>query len=131
MRMRSAVCVPAVIAAMTMASAMCVAETYTIAEVGKHVGGSGTVCGTIVDSTVSKYGVGGHGRPISFQIDKAAPDTEFFFVAFAQKDVDIDEYRNGLKGKKVCVTGKIGQFNSVPYVMTTEPSQIKVMDAAQ
>src|ERR1700761_5600971 len=106
--------------AMAATTAKCTAETYTYAEVGKHVGTTGTVCGNVADSTVSKYGVGGRGKPISFQMDKPEPDTPFFFVAWAAKDADIETFRGTYKDKKVCVTGKIGNFNGIPYILTTD-----------
>jgi hypothetical protein len=117
--------------ALAMASATSVAQTYSFTEVAKHVGETGTVCGTVVDSTVSKYGVGGRGKPVSFQMDKPEPDTPFFFVAWADKSASIDDFRATYKDKKVCVTGKIGLFNSIPYILTTDNTQIKIESSAK
>lgn len=121
------------IAAMSVAasSAACFAENMTAPEAVKHIGETATVCGTVASSTVSKYGVGGRGRPVSFQIDKPEPETQFFFVAWPEKGNDLDQFQASYKDKKVCVTGKISQFNQIPYILTTDVAQVKLETPAK
>ena len=89
-----------------------------------HVGETVVVCGKVVDTKVPKYGLAGHGKPVSFDLDQPEPNPVFYFVTFGTTGPE--EAIAAYKGKSVCVTGKITVQAGVPYIMAADRAQIKV-----
>jgi hypothetical protein len=98
----------------------------TAADAKNHVGETATVCGKVVDNKVSKYGLAGHGKPVSFDIDQPEPNPVFYFVTFGSQAGGPDEVLAAYQGKKVCVTGKITMTANLPLIMAADHAQIKV-----
>jgi hypothetical protein len=84
-------------------------------------------------------GMPGYGHPVSFSLDRPTSDAVFMLVTFGPKlpkDDNSHEARtkssteavNTYSGKSVCVTGKIqqGGASTVPFIMTTDHSKIKI-----
>lgn len=99
------------------------------ADANKHVGETATVCGKVVDTKVFKYGIGGRGKPVNFDLDQPEPNPVFYFVAFGKQPDGPDEVIAAYKGKQVCVTGKIAATPSGPYIMAADRTQIKADEA--
>jgi hypothetical protein len=101
------------------------------ADTKNHIGEMATVCGKVVDTKVPKYGIAGHGKPVSFDIDQAEPNPIFYFVAFGTPPAGPEEVVAAYKDKRVCVTGKIGQLpaGGPPFIMAADRSQIKPDDS--
>jgi len=97
----------------------------TPADAKNHVGEVATVCGKVVDSQVSKYGIGGHGKPVTFDLDQPEPNPVFYFVTFGTQPDGPAEALAAYQGKHVCVTGKITTTETGPYIMAADRSQIK------
>jgi hypothetical protein len=97
----------------------------TPADAKNHIGDTATVCGKVVDTKVSKYGIAGHGKPVSFNLDQAEPNPVFYFVAFGAQPEGPREAITAYQGKRVCVTGKITTASGAPYIMAADRSQIK------
>lgn len=98
-----------------------------------HIGDTATVCGKVVDTKVPKYGIAGHGKPVSFDLDQAEPNPIFYFVAFAPPPAGPEEVIAAYKDKRVCVTGKITHLpaGGAPFIMAADRSQIKPDDTAK
>jgi hypothetical protein len=94
-----------------------------------HIGEVATVCGKVVDNQVSKYGLGGRGKPVTFDLDQPQPNQQFYFVAFGAHPDGPSEAIAAYQGKRVCVTGKIASAASGPYILAADRSQIKVESA--
>lgn len=92
-----------------------------------HVGEVATVCGKVVDTKTPKYGLAGHGKPVSFDIDQPEPNPVFYFVAFGTEEGGPQEVIDAYKGKNVCVTGKIIQTpgGAAPCILVTDRTAIK------
>jgi hypothetical protein len=92
-----------------------------------HIGETATVCGKVVDTKVSKYGIQGHGKPVTFDLDQPEPNPVFYFIAFGAQPGEPQEAVAAYKGKNVCVTGKVTQVPSggPPFIMAGDRSQIK------
>lgn len=86
-----------------------------------------TVCGKVVDAKVPKYGLAGHGKPVSFYIDQPEATSEFLFVTFGTQAGGADEAVAAYQGKNVCVTGKISvsAAGGPPFIMQPDRTQIK------
>jgi hypothetical protein len=93
----------------------------------KHIGETASVCGKVVDTKVTKYGIAGHGKPVSLDLDQPEPNPVFFFVAFGTPPAGPQEVVEAYKGKRVCVTGKIdAQASRPPFIMAADRGQIKI-----
>jgi hypothetical protein len=98
----------------------------TSAEVKNHPGETVTVCGKVADNRVSRYGIAGHGKPVTFNLDQPEPHPPFSFVTFgSESGTNPEEAQAAYQGKRVCVTGKI-TMAAVPYIMAADRSQIKI-----
>jgi len=95
------------------------------ADTKNHVGEMATVCGKVVDTKTSKYGIAGHGKPVTFDLDQPEPNPVFYFVTFGAQPDGPAEAIAAYQGKRVCVTGKISTASSAPYIMAADRSQIK------
>jgi hypothetical protein len=103
------------------------AQTMTAAEAQNHIGDTATVCGKVVSTRVSKYGVAGRGRPIILALDKPEPNPAFLIVTWPQNAKSAHpESEPTYLGKQVCATGKIAKEQGVPQIITTQPSQISI-----
>jgi hypothetical protein len=97
-----------------------------------HPGETVTVCGKVVDTKVSKYGLAGRGKPVNFDLDEPEPHPVFFFVTFgSQGGANPEEAQAAYQGKSVCATGKIAVVGAVPYMMAADRAQIKVQVEAK
>lgn len=103
----------------------------TTADAKSHNGETATVCGKVVDTKVPRYGLAGHGKPVSFDLDQPEPTPVFFFVAFGSQEGGPKEAVAAYQGKRVCVTGKIDMADTVPFIMVADRSQIKPQPAGK
>jgi len=115
---------------MTVVSALAFAQgappppRITPTEAKSRAGDTVTVCGKVVDTKVSRYGLAGRGKPVTFDLDQPEPNPVFYFVTFGTTGPE--EAIAAYKGKSVCVTGKITVQAGVPYIMAADRTQIKV-----
>ena len=99
----------------------------TSADAKNHAGETVIVCGTVVDTKVSKYALAGRGKPVNFDLDQPEPHPVFFFVTFgSDSGKNPEEAQAAYQGKHVCVSGKITMVAGVPYIMAVDRSQIKI-----
>jgi len=98
----------------------------TAAEAKNHADETVTVCGKVVDTKIFKYALGGHGKPVNFDLDQPEPNPIFFFTTFGTEAGGPDEAVNAYKGKDVCVTGKVSTSSTAPFIMAADRSKIKV-----
>jgi hypothetical protein len=116
---------------MALVSALAFAQNatpphVTASDAKNHNGEMAIVCGKVVDSKVSKYGIAGHGKPVTFDLDQPEPNPVFYFVSFGTQDGGPEEALAAYKDKRVCVTGKILMTDSVPFIMAADRTQIKL-----
>ena len=115
---------------MTVVSALAFAQSaplpprITPTEAKSRAGDTATVCGKVVDTKVSRYGLAGRGKPVTFDLDQPEPNPVFYFVTFGTTGPE--EAIAAYKGKSVCVTGKITVQAGVAYIMAADRAQIKV-----
>jgi hypothetical protein len=103
------------------------AQTMTAAEAQNHIGETAIVCGKVVGTRVSKYGVAGWGRPIILALDKPEPNPAFLIVTWPQNPKPAHpKPEPAYLGKQVCATGKIVKEQGVPQIITSKPSQVTI-----
>jgi hypothetical protein len=121
----------ATICIMALASFVLAQDTtpkrVTPADAKNHIGERATVCGKVVDTKIPKYGLAGHGKPVTFYLDQTEPNAVFYFVTFGSESGGPQEAAAAYNGKSVCVTGKIDMVSSggPPFIMAANRSQIK------
>ena len=100
----------------------------TASEAKNHVGQNATVCGKVVDTKVSKYGLAGHGKPVTFDLDQPEPNPVFSFVAFGTAPDGPSEVIAAYNDKGVCVAGKItvAPAGGPPFILAPDRSQVKL-----
>jgi hypothetical protein len=101
------------------------------ADAKNHMDEVVTVCGKVVDTKVSKYGLAGHGKPVNFDIDQPEPNPVFFFTTFGSEAGGPNEVIAAYKDKNVCVTGKVSSAASMTFIMAADRKQIKVQPDAK
>ncbi|MBV9573758.1 MAG: hypothetical protein JOY93_06860 [Acidobacteriales bacterium] len=124
--MRNVVLTACLLAVTPLTFAQTESKHLTSADAKNHIGETATVCGTVVDSKVWKYGIGGKGRPINLDLDQPEPNPVFYFVTFGDDRTKADDVAPAYKGKQVCVTGKVDQLRGTPFIMATEKTQISL-----
>jgi endonuclease G, mitochondrial len=88
-------------------------------------GQQATVCGTVV---ATRYNQNGKSNPTYINLDKRFPEQVFTVVIFGKERMNFSyEPEVYLKDKRICVTGKVGEYNGVPQIIATEETQIEVM----
>lgn len=95
------------------------------ADAKNHVGENVIVCGKVVDTKISKYGIEDRGKPVYFYVDQPQATQVFYFVAFGSKEGGVNEAIEAYKDKNVCVTGKITLASGKPYIMAPDRASIK------
>ncbi len=101
------------------------APRVNVSDVKNHIGEMGTVCGKVVDAKVAKYGISGRGKPVSFYLEQPESNPVFYFVAFGTQEGGAQEAISAYQGKQVCVSGKITQAATGPFIMAADRAQIK------
>lgn len=98
-----------------------------------HLGETVIICGKVTDTKISKYGLAGRGKPVTFDIDQPEPNPIFYFVTFGAEPEGPKEAVAAYQGKSVCVTGKISEAGTagVPYIMAADRTQIKLQTAGK
>ncbi len=96
------------------------------AEAKNHLGETAVVCGKVVDTKTSRYGIAGRGKPVTFDLDQPEPNPVFYFVTFGAQPGGPEEALAAYKDKRVCVTGKIRTQAGVPFIMAVDRSLIKL-----
>lgn len=86
------------------------------------VGQKCVVCGTVVDTYAN-------AKITHLNFDKAYPDQPFSAVIFADYRKNFDwEPSTYLKGKQVCVEGKVETYNDKPQIVLRHPNQLRVVE---
>ncbi len=103
-----------------------VPKRITAAEAKDHVDETVTVCGRAVDARIARYVISGNGKPVEVNLDQPKTSPIFYFVTFAEKTHKPEEIEPMYVGKQVCVTGAVAMSQVVPFIMVTDPGQIKI-----
>jgi len=97
-------------------------KKLTAAEAKDHVGETATVCGNVVSS---RYAASTKGQPTFLNLDKPYPNQIFTLVIWGSNRSKFGRPEVEYNEKRICVTGKISMFRSVPEVAVDDPRQIK------
>lgn len=90
-------------------------------EAGRHVGETATVCGIVASG---KYDADLRSQPTFLDFDKPYPDQVFTAVIFGADRSKFGSPETGLRGKRICVTGRIQNRSGLPEIIVNDPKQL-------
>jgi hypothetical protein len=94
-------------------------------EAGKHIGETNTVCGKVVSAHFAERE---KGAPTFLNLDKAGQPPLFTIVIWMENRGQFEQPPEQMfLRKRVCVTGRITDFEGVPQIVVTKSAQIKVV----
>ena len=86
-----------------------------------HVGETATVCGVVASA---KFDAGLQSQPTFLDFGKPYPDQVFTAVIFGGDRTKFGTPEASLRGKHVCVSGKIQQKRGLPEIIISDPKQL-------
>ena len=102
----------------------CSQDSISSKEASKYIGETKTVCGKVVSTF---YAQSSKGKPTFLNLDKAYPNQIFTIVIWKDDRSKFEHSPEDFyKGKNICVTGTITEYNGEPQIEVTEPEQITI-----
>jgi len=98
-------------------------KKLTAAEAKDHIGETATVCGNVVST---RYAASTKGQPTFLNLDKPYPNQIFTIVIWGSNRGEFGRPEVDYKEKRVCVTGKSGEYRGVPEIVLDDPAQITI-----
>ena len=86
-----------------------------------HIGETATVCGMVVSA---KYEAEAKAQPTLLDLGKPSPNATFTAVVYGESRAKFGTPETGLRGKRICVTGEISDYQGKPEIVLTDPSQL-------
>jgi hypothetical protein len=97
------------------------ATSLTPDDAAKHVGQNATVCGVVAST---KFDAHLRSRPTFLDFGRPYPDQVFAAVIFGDNRAKFGTPETTLRGKRVCVSGKIREYRGKPEIVLSDPSQL-------
>lgn len=86
-----------------------------------HVGETATVCGIVASG---KFDANLQSQPTFLDFGKRYPDQVFTAVIFGGDRTKFGMPETALRGKRICVTGKIQENRGIPEIILSDPKQL-------
>ena len=90
-------------------------------DVSQHTGDSVTVCGLVADM---RYFENSKNQPTFLNIGESFPNQKLTIVIWGSVKAGFKEPVEILKGKQICITGRIILFKERPEIVIENPEQI-------
>jgi len=90
-------------------------------EAAHHLGETATVCGVVASG---KYDADLKSQPTFLDFEKPYPDQVFTVVIFGSDRGKFGKPETALRGKRVCVSGKIQSRDGLPEIILNDPRQL-------
>ena len=96
------------------------------AEAAEHVNERGTVCGEVAST---RYADRANGQPTFLNLERPYPNQVFTALIWSEDRPRFQEPpESHFRGRRICVTGKIGSYRGVPQIVVRRPDQIEIVD---
>jgi DNA/RNA endonuclease YhcR with UshA esterase domain len=86
-----------------------------------HIGETATVCGVVASA---EYEANVLSKPTLLDLGKPSPNATFTAVVYGENREEVGTTETSLRGKRICVTGKISDYHGKPEIVLTDPSQL-------
>ena len=99
------------------------AERITATEAKNHIGETATVCGVVASAT---YASRSRGKPTFLNLDRPYPNHIFIALIWSEDRPKFGQPEVRLRGKRICVTGRIEEYRGIPEIILRNRGQLKV-----
>jgi len=72
----------------------------------------------------AEYGANAQSQPTLLDLGKPSPKALFTAVIYGDHRAKFGTPEATLRGKRICVTGKISEYHGKPEIVLTDPSQL-------
>ena len=86
-----------------------------------RIGETATVCGVVASA---KYEAEAKSQPTLLDLGKPSPNATFTAVVYGENRAKFGTPETSLCGKRICVTGKISEYQGKPEIVLTDPGQL-------
>ena len=90
-------------------------------DAARHIGETATVCGVVVSA---EYEADVQSQPTLLDLGKAHPNAIFTAVIYGDNRQKFGTPEISLRGKRICVTGWISEYQGKPEIVLTGPNQL-------
>lgn len=97
-------------------------DSITPSQASHYVGQYAQVCGIVASAT---YAERDRGQPTFLNLDRAFPNHVFTAVIWGSNRTKFSYRPESLKGKRICVDGRIEEYRGKPQIEVYQPSQIE------
>lgn len=97
--------------------------TYEASDAADHVGEAAVVCGRVADTS---YRPDVDGRPTFLNFERPYPDQAFTVLIWGEHRTEFDRPETRLRGKRVCVRGRIRMHREIPQIEAVDPAQLEI-----
>lgn len=98
------------------------ADSITSTEAKDYIGVTATVCGVVASAN---HAIRSTGKPIFLNLDEAFPNHVFTAVIFEDYQQNFSYDLTRLKGKYICVSGRVDEYKGLPQIKVRTQNQIK------
>ena len=98
-----------------------IAAELSLEDAAHHLGETATVCGVVASG---KFDSDLQSQPTFLDFGKPYPDQVFTAVIFGSDRAKFGTPERSLRGKRVCVSGKIQEKNGLPEIILNDPKQL-------
>jgi len=99
------------------------AAPFSARDAGAHIGEKGVVCGKVEGGF---YGKNLRGHPTFLNLDGHYPDQPFTVVIWGEHRHLFGQPEKSLRGRHICVSGRIVEYQGKPQVVLRSPAQLNV-----
>jgi hypothetical protein len=92
-----------------------------VEDAAHHVGETARVCGVVASG---KFDSDLPSQPTFLDFGKPYPDQVFTAVIFGSDRTKFGKPETALRGKQICVSGKIQEKNGLPEIILNDPKQL-------
>jgi hypothetical protein len=97
------------------------AATLSPEDAAKHIGQAATVCGVVASTKFDEHL---KSQPTFLDFGEPYPHQVFTAVIWGSDRAKFGTPEATLQGKRVCVSGLIGEYRGKPEIILTDPSQL-------
>src|SRR5262245_1861062 len=86
-----------------------------------HILETGTVCGVVASA---EYEAHEQNQPTLLDLGKPHPNAVFTAVIYGENRAKFGTPETSLLGRRICVTGRISDYQGKPEIILTDPKQL-------
>src|SRR5262245_25566308 len=97
------------------------AASLSAQDAAAHIGETATVCGVVASA---EYEAHERNQPTLLDLGKPHPNAIFTAVIYDENRAKFGTPETSLLGRRICVTGRISDYQGKPEIILTDPKQL-------